>query len=1147
MNNPEQSKEALLEEIRALKLENESLRSYTEQQAASQLLFQEELRATNDEYRLLIEMSPVAMAVIHDWKTIFFNPAALQLFGATTEREIVGKPILDFVHPECHRMVMNNADQLAQKGYVDLQEQLFIRLDGNILEVETQAKSIRFNNDQATLVVMNDITNRKRTAAELAYNQERFRIAQDMSPDGFTILRPVRNADGVLVDFLWVYENEAVARMNGTKPEEVVGRRLLDLFPGHKGTPIFDTYLRVASTGETSVFEAEYEGETINSPKSFRLVVVPMDRDIAILAMDITERVQAERALKESEENLSITLNSIGDGFISTDRNGFIVRMNPVAERLCGWSLAEAFGKPVVEVFDIVNAFSRQQVVNPIEVVIEKGEIVDLSNHTILISRTGAEYHIADSAAPIKNKEDEIIGVVLVFSDVTEKYLVQQQLAESEERYKALHNASFGGIAIHDKGIILECNQGLTEMSGYSIPELIGMDGLQLIAPLSRDLVFGHIVSGYEKPYEALGIRKNGEIYPMRLEARNVPYKGRTVRTVEFRDLTETKHMESELQKIEWLLKPKERVEEMYEPEYGDVTRLNTDGVILKALGKANLTNIVNDFMSLLETSSSVYELNGDYAMELLSSGWCKFMDQSSFNLCATTNVSEAACSGKWLCHESCWNKASVKAIETGMPADVECNGGIHLYAVPIFCDQVIIGAINFGYGNPPQDIEKIKELAQLYKVDADKLMELSMEYKTRPQYIIDLAKTRLKSAAELIGLIVERKLTEQELLVAKEKAEESDRLKSAFLANMSHEIRTPMNGILGFADLLKEPGLSGEKQQEYVKIIQKSGTRMLNIINDIIDISKIEAGLMKVSLKETNINDQIEYLYNFFRPEVEAKSMVLSFRTALPAQEAQITTDPEKLYAILTNLVKNAIKYSIKGSIELGYRIQYTGDSPQLEFFVKDTGIGIPKSRQEAIFERFIQADIADTMARQGAGLGLSIARAYVNLLGGSIGVESEEGVGSEFYFTLPYTSTKAHIQTGPGELSWSTVAPERKLKILIVEDDEISAQLIELAVNAIARDIIKVRNGSDAIIACKSHPDIDIVLMDIQLPVMSGYEASRAIREFNTEVVIIAQTAFGLSGDREKALEAGCTDYIAKPVKKAELLKMIESYVKK
>jgi len=186
----------------------------------------------------------------------------------------------------------------------------------------------------------------------------------------------------------------------------------------------------------------------------------------------------------------------------------------------------------------------------------------------------------------------------------------------------------------------------------------------------------------------------------------------------------------------------------LYEPVYGDVTGSNTDGIILKALGKANLTNIVNDFMSLLETSSSVYELNGDYAMELLSSGWCKFMDQSSFNLCATTNVNEAACSGKWLCHESCWNKASVKAIETGMPADVECNGGIHLYAVPIFCDQVIIGAINFGYGNPPQDIEKIKELAQLYKVDADKLMELSMEYKTRPQYIIDLAKTRLKSAA---------------------------------------------------------------------------------------------------------------------------------------------------------------------------------------------------------------------------------------------------------------------------------------------------------------------------------------------------------------------------------------------------------------
>jgi CheY-like chemotaxis protein len=299
----------------------------------------------------------------------------------------------------------------------------------------------------------------------------------------------------------------------------------------------------------------------------------------------------------------------------------------------------------------------------------------------------------------------------------------------------------------------------------------------------------------------------------------------------------------------------------------------------------------------------------------------------------------------------------------------------------------------------------------------------------------------------------------------------------------------------------------------------------------------------MKLHLTESNINEQIEYMYTFFKPEVAAKGLMFSFKTSLPAKEAILKTDREKVFAILTNLVKNAIKYTKHGSIEFGY--DKRGDN--LEFYVKDTGIGIPEDRQEAIFERFIQADIEDKMARQGAGLGLAITKAYVEMLGGKIWLESEEGVGSTFYFTLPY-QVEPVKEVFNLQLDNSTKAEQlRKLKILIVEDDEVSEMLLDKTIKMFGKEFIKARTGIEAVEACKANADIDLVLMDIRLPEMGGYEATKQIREFNKDVVIIAQTAYGLTGDREKAIAAGCNDYISKPIKKDVLIALIYKYFKK
>ncbi|NPD45526.1 MULTISPECIES: ATP-binding protein [unclassified Lentimicrobium] len=393
----------------------------------------------------------------------------------------------------------------------------------------------------------------------------------------------------------------------------------------------------------------------------------------------------------------------------------------------------------------------------------------------------------------------------------------------------------------------------------------------------------------------------------------------------------------------------------------------------------------------------------------------------------------------------------------------------------------------------------------------------------------------------EYCDLNIRYKEQNERLLLSKDRAEESDRLKSSFLANMSHEIRTPMNGIMGFASLLKMPELSPEERKESIEIIEKSGQRMLNIINDIIDISKIESGLMEVYIKESDINDQVQYIYTFFKPEVEAKGMKLILKNQYSRVPTIIKTDSEKVFAILTNLVKNAIKYSAKGIIEYGFEIK----GNFLEFYVKDDGIGIAQGRQEAVFERFIQADISNKMALSGAGLGLSITKAYVELLGGKIWLESQEGKGSTFFFTLPYQipeeseTIKTTEQTKVEEIDYL-----KSLKIMIAEDDETSKTLIVKLVRKLSKEIIEVTSGIEAVEQCCKHSDIDLILMDIQMPEMNGHEATQEIRKFNKEVIIIAQTAYGLAGDKEKALEAGCNEYLAKPIDNIELYSLIKKY---
>lgn len=400
-----------------------------------------------------------------------------------------------------------------------------------------------------------------------------------------------------------------------------------------------------------------------------------------------------------------------------------------------------------------------------------------------------------------------------------------------------------------------------------------------------------------------------------------------------------------------------------------------------------------------------------------------------------------------------------------------------------------------------------------------------------------------------MLSDITTRKNIEQELRKEKKKAEQNDYLKSAFLANMSHEIRTPMNGIIGFTDLLRQSGLNSEEQEYYLDIIEKSGQRLMNTVNDIIEVSKVEAGISTVELKETDINQMIRDLVGFFEPEAENKDLTLTLDQQLPESSKTIFTDESKLESIITNFIKNAIKYTDTGQIHVGCSLK----EDNLEFYVKDTGVGVPPHRQEAIFNRFEQADIADKRAFQGSGLGLALIKSYVEMLEGKIDLESVEGEGSTFYVTLPFKPAEAPIQ--PSDIDQGTTlediykeinAYNQYFKILVAEDDQASFLVLSKLLKKIKCEIFHAATGTETVEKCRQNPDLDLIMMDIKMPGIDGYEATHKIREFNSSVYIVAQTAYALKGDEENSLESGIDDYITKPVQEKALMESILKGIK-
>jgi PAS domain S-box-containing protein len=805
---------------------------------------------------------------------------------------------------------------------------------------------------------------------------------------------------------------------------------------------------------------------------------------------------------------------------VITDSSGNIEYVNPKFSQITGYTSEEVVGKnPRILKSDSKTPDDYQELWKRISSGCEwHGEFYN-------VKKNGEHFYESASISPVVNEEGSITHYIAIKEDITGR-------KKNEEHIKTLSavvEQSSSMIVITDKrGKIEYVNSEFSNFTQYSPEEIVG----------KISWIFNqkhHTEASYQQMWESLNSQQvwhkeqqnrkkdgslfweNVTVFPL------VESEGETRNYIIINDdITEKQNLVADL----ILAKEKAEMGEQILKEQKDEIELNNER--LESLLRISsyptdstqdlLDFALNEAIILTRSKIGYIYFYNESSRQFILNTWSK----SVMKECTVLNVQTVYDLDK----TGCWGEAvrqrkpimindyeSENEMKRGVP---EGHVKLHRFlTIPVIMDHKIVAVAGVANKMTDYNNSDIRQMTLLM----DNVWKMS-----------------------------ERFTLMENLRSAKEKAEESDRLKSAFLANMSHEIRTPMNGILGFTELLKEPDLDGENQQFYIKIIEESGARMLNLMNDIMDISRIEAGEVIVKLATCDVRRQLQYIHDFFTKEANSKGIELMVRSLLTFEEARITSDEQKLEAILVNLVKNAIKFTQKGQIEIG--CQKAGSF--LQFYVKDSGVGIDPQHREIIFHRFRQGSESLSRPYEGAGLGLAISKAYVEILGGRIWVESNKdessgATGSTFFFTLP-GKLEVTEDSPDGEPSGYERAPRlhNDLKVLLVEDDEFSMNLLEIITGEFSKEIYTATNGEEAIEVFNQHPDIDLILMDMKMPVMDGFEATRKIRQFNKEVIILAQTAYSMIGDRERVMAVGCNDYLTKPVNKEELRSLVKIHIK-
>jgi len=1148
----------------------------------------EEVYASEVHYRRLFESSKDGILILdaETGKIVDVNPFLIDLLGYS-KNELIKKSIWEI---GAFQDIIENKDkfqELQQSEYVRYEDFPLETSDGSKIHVEFVSNVYLVNDSKVIQCQIRDITARKKTETTLEKTRKELaeikKSADELNEFTENVIDTLREPLlAIDQDLRVIKASRSFYQFFKVTAGETIGKLIYELGNHQWDIPKLRELLEKIIPEKNSFdnYEVEHNFSTIGKRVMLlnaRQVKRAFGKEQVILLVieDITERKGKEDSLKETQRETSGSLNILLDlmhaPIIIWDTSMIIKRFNHKFELLSGYDSDEVIGRKLNFLFP------KERIAATLELLKNhlEAEHIEVAEIDILTKDNHIKTVLWDSSHILDEDGKNIIATIS--QDITNRRQSELALRKSESHLRTLVNTIPDLIWLKDtNGVFLSCNPMFERFFGASEPDIIGKtdydfvdrkladffrdndqkaleagkptsneewvtfaddghrafldtikspiydsDGTVLgILGIGRDItermLAGEKLQASEKRFRAifdqapvaialLDTQDHPIISNLRL-TKMIGYSSDELAKMMFTEFTYPEDIDKDLNQFTDLIAGKisgYNIEKRY---------IHKNGTLIWA----NLyTTTLNDSNGLIQEIIGMVE---DITEKK------KIHNEIKFQADLINNVGQAVIATDLLGKVTYWNNAAEK---------------IYGWSSSEAIGQNIVDLTPARQSNE-QAIDILKKLSA-GKTWAGEFYVRRKDGSSFPALVTDTP--ILDSNGELTGIIgissdiTERKHAEMELIEAKEKAEESDRLKTAFLNNVSHEIRTPMNSIVGFSGFLNDPDLKPNKRQEFTDIIIKSSEHLLAIIDDIIRIASIESGQEKIQKNEININLICDLIKDQFSSKANEKNVTLSLIPGLTGDEADIITDATKLTQILTNLIGNALKFTHQGYINYGYKLK----NSQLEFYVEDSGIGIPLDMQEKVFDRFRQIETTATRNFGGSGLGLSISKAYVEILGGKMWLTSEMGKGSVFYFTIPYKKTNPKKLPDIPSVKGLDFEFKTTKTVLIAEDEISNFILLEEMLLDSGINIIRAVNGLEAVRLCQLNPNIDLVLMDIKMPEMDGYEATKRIKEFKPDLPIIAQTAYITEADRVKALACGCSDYISKPISKRLLLSKI------